>query len=254
MKQFLKLNTNSNNAVISRAIDLLQSGTALKELRKEFVRINRQVWSGITQDQYLWTNEIMESQLKTCPDLLYCGFVGGKMVATSTSLILSRKDLDNHKTWLEKTGDGFLTTHNSKGDILFGVDLSVLKDAPPKVSDRIVLANLFIAVIGKGLKALYLGSRIPSYHKHKNMKVEDYVYGTRKSGKPLDPELYFYMKDGFKIVEIIPEYMEDPASLNYGVLIKWDNPLHKVTKAFPFLKPVIRWIGKKLFLRLPKKN
>ena len=42
--------------------------------------------------------------------------------------------------------------------------------------------------------------------------------------------------DGFEIVEIIPEYMEDPESLNYGVLIKWSNPLYKVTMALPFLK------------------
>jgi hypothetical protein len=86
------------------------------------------------------------------------------------------------------------------------------------------------------------------------MSVEDYVYGMRKSGKPLDPELYFYMKNGFEIVDIIPKYMEDPDSLDYGVLIRWENPLYWVTRALPFLKPVIRYAGKKLFLRMPQAN
>ena len=53
-------------------------------------------------------------------------------------------------------------------------------------------------------------------------------------------------------MEIIPEYMEDPESLNYGVIIKWDNPLYKVTKVFPFLKSLIKFLGEKIFLRLPK--
>ncbi|MDA8240869.1 MAG: hypothetical protein M0Z67_10950 [Nitrospiraceae bacterium] len=58
--------------------------------------------------------------------------------------------------------------------------------------------------------------------------------------------------DGFEIVEIIPEYMEDPESLNYGVLIKWSNPLYKVTMALPFLKPFIISAGKVLFFRIPQ--
>ena len=84
------------------------------------------------------------------------------------------------------------------------------------------------------------------------MEVEDYVFGKRKSGKPLDPELYFYLKNGFKIVEVIPGYMHDPESLDYGVLIRWDNPIYIITRMFP-LKWMIRFISSFLILRTPEK-
>src|SRR5208337_1366143 len=109
-------------------------------------------------------------------------------------------------------------------------ELSVIKTAPKKAADKIVLTAILDGIIGEGLKGVYLGARIPAFHKHNHMKVEDYVLGKRQNGKPLDPELYFYIKNGFEIVDIIPEYMEDQKSLNYGVLIQWKNPFYQMTK------------------------
>lgn len=254
IKTFFKLGRNNtkNGLVTARISDLLKSRANAESLAEDFVRINLEVWKGITNT--FWTKEMVLNHFKICPQIQYCAFENGKMVATLTNMFTTEEEMLKNKTWLEKTGNSYLTTHRPKGDIGFGVDLSVTREASKKVSDRIVLAAIFISVLGEGLKGVWLGARIPSYHKHKDMKVEDYVFGKRKSGKPLDPELYFYQKLGFEIVEIIPDYMEDPESLNYGVLIKWDNPLYKVTKIFPFLKPVIRFIGKKLFLRIPKET
>ena len=114
-----------------------------------------------------------------------------------------------------------------------------------------MLSLLVCSVFAGGLKALYLGSRIPGYHKHKDTPVDNYVFGKRATGKPFDPELYFYLKQGFEIVEIIPEYMDDPESLNYGVMIGWKNPLYRLTKNIPFLKSLIGLTGKFLLIRVP---
>jgi hypothetical protein len=102
------------------------------------------------------------------------------------------------------------------------------------------------------VQSVYLGARIPGYHKHSHIPVTDYVFEKSKSGKPIDPELYFYLKQGFEIVKIIPEYMEDPESLNYGVLIRWINPLYQGTRVFPFLMPMIRYVGAAIFLWTPR--
>ncbi len=252
IKAFFSLKRAGNDFVVTRVSDLLERGYDADQLAHDFVRINREVWGAITKDEYLWTVDKVKSHFKICPQTTYCAFANGKMVATLNNIFTTEEELRKNKSWLEKTGNGYLTTHVPTGNLGFGVDLSVTREAPKKVSDKLVLATVLVGIIGEGLKAGYIGSRIPSYHKHRDIKVEDYVYGKRRNGKPLDPELYFYLKDGFEIEEIIPEYMDDPDSLNYGVLIRWDNPLYRVTKALPFLKPVIRWIGKKLFLRLPE--
>lgn len=231
---------------ICRVSDLLEGGIDPGWLENEFVRLNREVWGDIADSRYLWSHDMIESHFKMCPEFIYCGFERGNLVATLTNMRTTEEDMRKKKTWLERTDNGFLTTHRPEGDIGFGVDLSVSRRASKRVSDRIVLAALCVSLVGEGLQAVYLGARIPGYHKHQDMSVEEYVYGKRNSGKPLDPELYFYLKNGFEIVEVIPHYIADPASLNYGVLIRWSNPLYSLTKALPFLKPMIRFIGKSL--------
>jgi hypothetical protein len=114
-----------------------------------------------------------------------------------------------------------------------------------------VFTALLVTLMGEGLKSVYLGARIPEYHLHKNISVEEYVFKTDDSGEPLDKQLRFYSREGFEIVEIIPNNMEDPESLNFGVLIKWDNPLYKAMKYIPFLRQMVQAIAKTLFIRVP---
>ena len=236
---------------ICRVSDLLDRGFDAQEIIDEFIRINKAVWDDITLTEYVWTEEMLRSQFSTCPEHLYCAFEDGKMVGTASGFICDEGDLEKYKTWLEKTANGHFTHHKPRGKVGFGTDLSVMREASPGISSRLMLSLLVCGVLGSGVKALHLGSRIPSYYKYEDMKVKDYVFGKRKSGKPLDPELYFYLKAGFKIVEIIPEYMHDPESLNYGVLIRWDNPFYKLTRIFPFLRWTIKFIAAILLIRMP---
>jgi len=60
-----------------------------------------------------------------------------------------------------------------------------------------------------------------------------------------------YLKHGFEIVEIIPDYMEDSQSLNYGVLIRWANPLYPLTRRAPLLAKVVKKLGEALLVRVP---
>ncbi|MFA7319553.1 MAG: hypothetical protein WC022_03100 [Parcubacteria group bacterium] len=246
---FSNLNKAPDQFCIARISDLIDAGVDIDNLIERIVILSKAIWGDVTDSQcYTWTKDMLKIQFEICPELIYCAFNNDEVIATLTYIRTTQSKAEFKSNWLNKSGDGYLTTHIPTGDVAFGVDLSVLKKSPQKVSDRILLSAILIGVIGEGLKSAYLGARIPSYHKHKEMSVEDYVYGKRKNGKSLDPELYFYMKDGFEIVEIIPEYMDDPASMNYGVLIKWNNPLYRITKTLPFIKPVIRWVGKKMFL------
>jgi hypothetical protein len=238
---------------ICRVSELLKGGHfSADDLTDKFVELSQKVWGEICEGKFVWTKEMVLSHFRICPEQIYCGFLNGDITATLTFMYENESVILLHTPWLEKTDDGLLTNHQPSGNTVFGVDLSVVSGSPANISSRIVLSAILINVIGDGLKGVYLGARIPSYHKHSQMNVREYVFGKRKSGKPLDPELYFYLKNGFEIVDIIPEYMEDPESLNYGVLIRWKNPFYWVTRVLPFLKPIIRFVGKKLFLRTPQ--
>jgi hypothetical protein len=251
LRMFPRLETGGRDITICRVSDLIDKGIEPAWLIREFIRVNKNVWQDITELEYVWTEAMLRSQFAICPKNLYCAFEGGRMVGTASGYLCHPDDLRRYKTWLEKTDDGRFSHHRPDGKLAFGADLSVVRGASPRVSHRLMLTLLLHGVIGSSIESLYLGSRIPGYHRNRDMKVEDYVYGKRKSGKPLDPELQFYMRDGFEIVEIIPEYMHDPNSLDYGVLVRWDNPLYRVTRIFPFLKWLIRFVCEFLLISIP---
>ena len=239
--------------VISRISDLLEAGFSPDYLTEEFLRIDWEVWGEITDDsRYLRTKDIVLTNFTHCPDIIYCAFENRTMVGTLTNMYLEEEKILAKTSWYEKTSGGTLANNMKDCETALGIDLTVVKTASRRVSDRLVLTALVVSLIGGGLKAVFVGSRIPSFHKYPHLSVGDYVYGRRKNGKPLDPELYFYLKNGFKIAGIIPNYMDDPKSLNYGVMVRWDNPLYKLTKIFPPLKLIIKKIGEKFLLGLPE--
>lgn len=241
-----------SGVIISRVKDLLDSGYDSDFLVNEFLRIDQAVWGHITEDaRFLRTKEIIRKNFQYCPETICCVFEKNTVVATITWIRLNEASVICDSSWFEKTGGGTLETHNPLGNVVLGVDLSVLRTVSRSLADQLLLTAIAIGPVSHGSKSVYLGSRIPSFHKYPDLSVGNYVYGKRKSGKPLDPELYFYLKNGFKIAGIIPNYMDDPKSLNYGVMVRWDNPLYKLTKIFPPLKYLIRKIGEKFLLGLP---
>ena len=241
----------SRSLSIARVSDLLRKGLDRETIALDFVRINQEVWGNLTGPQFLWTREKVHQHFLICPEHIYCAFEDGEMVATLTNIRTTEAEILRRKSWLEKTGNGFLTTHAPRGTVGFGVDLSVVRKASRGVADKMVLAAMLVSVLGENGEAVYLGARIPGYHRHRQLPVEEYVYGRTKRGKPRDPQLCFYLKHGFEIVEIIPDYMEDSQSLDYGVLIKWANPIYPLTRRAPLLARLVKKLAEALLVRMP---
>ena len=42
-----------------------------------------------------------------------------------------------------------------------------------------------------------------------------------------DPVLSFQLKNGFRFIKILPNYLNDSRSLNYAAFIEWKNPEYK---------------------------
>jgi len=101
------------------------------------------------------------------------------------------------------------------------------------VAEQLLYAGARLA-ISKSLKRILLGGRLPRYHRYAGkMSVEEYIAASSpKTGKPLDPELYVYLKAGLKVVKVLPNYIPDPESLDYGILLEWRNPFYPFTRIF----------------------
>lgn len=187
------------------------------------------------------SREMYESRLHTFPEGTLVAEIEGKIEGIVVVEILNFSSTPHIRTWKEVTDHGYIrNSHDPKGNTLYGVNLSV----SPHIQSRVAIALL--ESVGKlairhDFKQIVFGGRIPSfarylrqYRKKKGISViseeerdkiaEHYIDATTRRGRPLDPEISFYQRAGMKIIKLLPNYFEDPESLNYGVLLLWPNP------------------------------
>ena len=222
----------SRNEKIFRISDLLSSGFDRNRLVADFVRVNEETWPPPIPQEYVWTTEKVYRQFMNCPHLLYAGIVDGEMACTLSMAYIDEADIYKCSSWHDISGRGTLDTHRENGDSVFGIDLSVSPKYQGRgLADSVMQKAFIISVILGNKKGAFLGSRIPGYHRHAGkISVEDYVFGKKRDGKTRDPEIRLYQSTGFRTVKIIPGYMEDPDSLDYGVLMFWENPFYRYTR------------------------
>lgn len=114
------------------------------------------------------------------------------------------------------------------GRALFGISLSSI--------DSKAVMQIFRFFYPRALKAgwrdIYLGSPIPGFLKARarnpELPVWQYVHARRRfhAGEPLDPQLRYYFRKGFKdVVSIQENYFPHAESLNYGVIVRGSIPL-----------------------------
>lgn len=172
------------------------------------------------------------SRIETFPEGILVAIADSTIVGVVATEIVNYDLVGPGLTWREITDNGLIKkTHNPNGDTLYGVDLSV---SPFGINAaKLLMEQLGKFVIKYNLKRGILGARIPRYHRVADeIKVEAYVNGLR-GNRSIDPELVFYTRLGLRTAKVIPNYIEDPESCNYGVLMVWDNPFYG--KPFPML-------------------
>jgi GNAT superfamily N-acetyltransferase len=144
----------------------------------------------------------------------------GDTVAAVTTTLRHRFDRDHpDHTFAEIIQGGWLTSHDPHGDWLYGADLSV----HPHYRRRGLGAALYAArhalVRRLGLKGQVTGGMIRDYGAVKDrMSVEEYVRAVIER-RISDSTLSMQLAIGFEARAVLPNYVEDPACDNYGVLL-----------------------------------
>jgi hypothetical protein len=192
--------------------------------------------------------EMYQSRLSTFPQGTLIAEREGNIEGVVVVQLMNFSSTPDISSWNEATDYGYIkNSHNPEGNSLYGVNLSVCHGSQNRVAMTLLEAMGKLA-IRHNFKQIVLGGRIPGfarYLKHYRQKngipvisdekrdkiAEDYMRATNKRGSPLDPEINFYQKAGMKIIKLLPNYFEDPESLNYGVLVLWPNPFYG--KPFP---------------------
>lgn len=169
-----------------------------------------------------------EHQIKSLIDLFPEGQVvikvNNQIAGCALSIIVNYDHFDTNHTYKEITGNYTFSTHDSDGDVLYGIDIFIkpeyrglrlgrrLYDYRKELCERL------------NLKSVAFGGRIPNYHKFSGeLTPKEYIAKVRMK-EINDPVLNFQVSNDFHPSKILKNYLEgDEASNEYAVLLEWDN-------------------------------
>lgn len=200
-----------------------------------------------------WDIEQLESHLKVFPEGQFCVEYDGKIIGSSSSLIVNFDEYDDQHTWDEITDEGYITNHDPEGYNLYGIEIMVHPEyRNMKIGRRLYEARKELAQ-RLNLKSIIIGGRIPNYHKYsRELSPRQYVKEVI-SHNIYDPILTFQLRNGFVLKRINKKYLpDDKASLQYATLMEWNNvEYHPKTKrhfktAFPVRTCVIQYMMKRI--------
>lgn len=187
---------------------------------EQVVKLQAQCFPGMTT----WKEEQFKSQVDIFPEGQLCIEFNGKIVASSSSLIVDFDLYEESDNWQTLSDYGYITNHDSDGETLYGIEIMVHPDfRAMKLARRLYDARKEI-VKKLNLKNIVIGGRIPGYKKHQK-KITSREYVEKVINKEAyDPVLTAQLANGFVLKRIIPAYMRaDEESGGNATLLEWSN-------------------------------
>src|SRR5919205_1987915 len=179
----------------------------------------------------IWHLEELENHLRIFPQGQFVAVEpDGMIVGSASTLIVSLNPEYAEHTWKGITANGLFTSHDPKGDSLYGADIST----HPKYRHEGVGKMLYDArkqlVKELHLRRMIGGGRLFNYCEYASrMSAVEYAQKVIR-GELRDPVLSFELDNGFKFIKILPNYLDDVRSMNYASFIEWLNPGYQQNK------------------------
>ncbi len=171
-----------------------------------------------------WEENEIKNLIKKFPEGQVGVQVNDKIVGCALSIIVDYEKYNHQHTYQQVTGNYKFTTHNSNGDMLYGIDIFILPEYRGLRLGRRLYDYRKELCENLNLKGVAFGGRIPNYHKYaKDLTPKQYIEKV-KYKEIQDPVLDFQMSNDFHPTTILKNYLEgDKASKDYAVLLEWFN-------------------------------
>ncbi len=189
----------------------------------------------------VWSKAHIKDLLKIFPEGQLCIEVDEHVVACALSIIVDSKKTDRSHSYLEITGDYKFDTHDTEGNVLYGIEVFVhpeyrelrlgrrLYDARKELCEQL------------NLKSVVAGGRIPNYRTHaKELTPRQYIEKVKQK-EIYDPTLTFQLANDFHVKKILKNYLPaDKDSMEYATLLEWNNIYYEPDSAVSPTKQTIR--------------
>jgi predicted amidohydrolase/GNAT superfamily N-acetyltransferase len=190
-----------------------------------------------------WKEKHIKSLIKKFPEGQIGIRVNEELAGCALSILVDFKKYDNKHTYREITGNYSFSTHDSAGDVLYGIDVFIR----PKYRGLRLGRRLYDYrkewCERNNMKGIVFGGRIPNYHKYaEEMTPKAYLEKVAKK-EIHDPVLDFQLSNDFHPKSVLRGYLEgDQESNEYAVLLEWNNVYYE--------KPDDSIANKKIVVRL----
>ena len=220
------LDNNNINKVVIR-------NTCKKDI-PEIVGIQRESFSDVATGT-ISELSFLEDHINLFPEGQFCADLNGRVVGSASSLIISLNPEYCDHSWYDIVGNrSIFRSHNPKGDSLYGDDICI----HPNSRRQGIATMLFSArkelAIKLNLKRIIAGGRLYNYCEYADKLSPDEYAEKVVNDELQDQVLSFDLKNGFKYIKIIPDYIYDSRSLNYAAFIEWLNPNYGYPKNHPY--------------------
>ncbi|WP_148686380.1 GNAT family N-acetyltransferase [Candidatus Nitrosocosmicus hydrocola] len=192
------------------------------------IELQEESFPSMYEEGSVWKEYHLKSHIDIFPEGQFCAVYKDKIIGSSSSLIVKLNSEYEPHTFSQATGNSLFTNHSpTGGDSLYGADVSV----HPSFRRLGVASKLYKKrkelAISLNLRRIIAGGRLLNYCKYANkLTPEDYVNQILNK-KLTDPVLSFQLRNGFKFIKILPNYLKDSRSLNNATFIEWINPYFK---------------------------
>ena len=223
----MKQNRNVDNNLNSKSI-------IIRNFKKndipQIVQLQRKSFADMAKDGMIFPSSYLQNHIEIFPDGQLLAEIDGRIVGSSSSLVISLSSEYEEHDWFEITGNGLFSNHNASGDTLYGADLST----HPEFRNMGIGTMLYDArkelAMRLNLRRILAGGRLYDYCRYSHMMSAKEFAEKVVRGELQDPVLSFQLKNGFKYIKVLPNYLLDRRSLNFASLIEWQNPTYRIVK------------------------
>jgi predicted amidohydrolase/GNAT superfamily N-acetyltransferase len=195
-----------------------------------------------TMPESYWKEHHVASLIDKFPEGQIVIKINGKIAGCALSIIVDYAKFEYKHTYREITGNYTFKTHTENGDVLYGIDVFITPDFRGNRLGRRLYEYRKELCEKLNLKSIVFGGRIPNFHKYADqMSPKQYIEKV-KNREIHDPVLNFQLSNDFHPIRVLKGYLEgDQASMEYAVLLEWDNIYYeKPSDSIRVVKKIIR--------------
>lgn len=173
----------------------------------------------------------IRQQIEQFPEGIFVAVVGEQVVGAALTLLTNHHPDETPLKWIEAIGGMTAANHDPQGEWMYGFEFGVDPDYQGQGVGTKLYEARFKFIQERNLRGYFAGGMLMGYHRYAD-QLSPRDYGEKVMRREIiDPTVTMQMNRGFRAVQVIEDYLDEPLSGDAAVLIVWDNPTYKLERS-----------------------